>query len=479
MAEHGHQLARVLVGLSLLGFIATGVIVLPVSRGWPDALTGGGSQRPFAAAAAASGGYVQYGIPGQLPMEQAIDGGGPVAQAFGDSFGARNAFASLPYPGPTAITVPGVANSFTGLPTPAYPFYAHASYPTEPEGKISDPGGAYSLAAAAKESSAVGEARFGAPGGQPVRSGSSAHSEVAATPEAVSATASSLNEGVSMGPLSAAVVRSLSKTTYSGAGSPVTQSELVIEGGRVGDVTFSLAPDGLRFGGAGAPVPVAEGLARMNQAFAPSGLSAKFLEPQPIPGGVIAGIFEVVSVAEVPGAGKGTLRLRLGGAISAISLGDEPEPKTRAGSDDSGATPDALDARSELRSESPASQLAGPSLTQPADRSWTQALVGEAPDSSGDASTYGKTAMSEPGLTGVPGTTSDFDSAAPLEPVSAPELRPGAIRTGGVGTLAPARALGAAEDVGGARTLAVLLAGMGGLLGFLLLFGAQRKRCAG
>jgi hypothetical protein len=284
----------------------------------------------FVATAEASGGYVQYGIPGFLIVDNYIDGGGPVAQSVVDSSGTAQSFASLPYPGATGVTLPGLANALFGLPVPPYAFYASASHPTQPEERVADPLGVYVLAASTREGQANGEGRLAAPGEGDPKSGSRARSEVISTADSVSASATSVADAFSVGPLSVASVRSTSVTKYEAGGEPVTQTELIVEGGRVGDVTFSFGPDGLQVADKAIPVPAGQGLSGINQALAPAGLSIGFQQPTHIAGGAVAAIFEVVSVADVPGAGKGTLRIRLGGAISAVSLAEGSLPRLPA-----------------------------------------------------------------------------------------------------------------------------------------------------
>ena len=63
-----------------------------------------------------------------LAVENYIDGGGPVSQSTFSSAGSSQAFASLPYPGSTAVSGPGLLTGITGLPIPPYPFYAGAPH---------------------------------------------------------------------------------------------------------------------------------------------------------------------------------------------------------------------------------------------------------------------------------------------------------------------------------------------------------------
>jgi hypothetical protein len=287
--------------------------------------------RAFTATAEASGMYTVYSLPGAgLPVERFIDGGGPVSQAVVTADGTAQSFSSLPYPGATAIGAPGVAALVTEgkFVPPGYPFFVYAAHPTQPEQALSDPSGTYALTASAKDGSAQGDARVVPPGGGEARRPvAGARSEVVSEGDQVTATAVSLAEAVSVGPLSLGAVRSQSVSTYKeGDAKPTTKTELALEGGRAGDTTFSFGREGLRVAQQEIPLPAGEGLTAINKALEPAGLSIRFDEPTDLEGGAQAAAFEIVSVAQVPGAGAGTFRVRLGGATSFVSLGGEEEP---------------------------------------------------------------------------------------------------------------------------------------------------------
>jgi hypothetical protein len=310
--------ARALILASALALVC---VASPRSSGADQA------GQAFDAIAEASGGYVQYGIANFLAVENYIDGGGPVSQSTFSSAGSSQAFASLPYPGSTAVSGPGLLTGITGLPIPPYPFYAGASHPTQPQQEVTDPSGAYVLRAKADERGSRGLAAAGAT--SPERPGprAEAGAEVVTDGGIVTVTASSLNQMLQLGPLSIGSVQSSSVTKYGpSSGEPVTSTAFTVEAGRVGDVAFSFGPDGLRVAQQAIPLPVSAGLDALNQALAPAGLSVRFQAPTPIKGGALAGVMELSSDAPVPGAGTGRFRLRLGGAMSAVALGGAALP---------------------------------------------------------------------------------------------------------------------------------------------------------
>jgi hypothetical protein len=87
---------------------------------------------------------------------------------------------------------------------------------------------------------------------------------------------------------------------------------------------------------------VADGLASLNAALKPTGLSVRFLDPEPIAGGAQAGTFEVTATRDIAGSGAGVLRMRFGQATSAIVPGGDylaPLPVASPGGPDSGPLP--------------------------------------------------------------------------------------------------------------------------------------------
>ena len=114
----------------------------------------------FRATALAEGGRVTFSVPGFAVVEDVIDGGGPVSQAVVDGQGSSS-FASLPYPGDTALAFPGLFAAVAGQALPAgYPFFVSASHPTSPHQELKDPAGAYRLSAEAAAAAASGLAQL-------------------------------------------------------------------------------------------------------------------------------------------------------------------------------------------------------------------------------------------------------------------------------------------------------------------------------
>lgn len=311
-----HNVRKLAAGTVPLLAAAIGLTAAPGSADVPAL------DRQFVATAEANGARLQYGIPGFLAVEQYLDAGGPTSHAvLGNQ--TSQSFASWPYPGSTVAGYAGLAYTVFGVTPPGYPFYASASDPTQPEDKVGDPNLGLSLTAAAVPDHATGTAVVGGPQNSDVTGflGRSL-ADVQIADETVTAAAESLAKAVTVGPLSIASVTSKATTRYGrGTPQPVSQTELVLEGGRIGAVSFRYGPDGLAVSDQGIPIPAADGLEHINQALAPSGFSVQLTDAQPASGGVVAAAFVIVGTAPVPGAGTGVFRMELGGAAASIALG--------------------------------------------------------------------------------------------------------------------------------------------------------------
>lgn len=446
------------LALALGGIAAVGAGVVP------------GAAQPAASAAAtggaqASGMYLRYGIPGFLVVENFLDGGGPVAQSLADTSSEAGSFASLPYPGETAIAGPGTLSGLGAPRLPDWPFYVSASHPTRPTQTLSDPAGSYRLDAAAADGKATATARGGEPAqfSAQAKSHSEAASEVVTSADGVTATATSTVEGFTMGPLSILSVASKSVTTYhAGDAKPSTVTELRVDGGRLGNVGFHYGPDGLTVNNQAVAVPAADGLKTLNQALAPAGLSLQMEAPTPMEGGARAAALEVVSVATIPGAGKGTLRIAMGGASSYVSVGQG-----------AGLTP-------ELPDVTPPAPAAGATPAPVAGPSSPSSATPSAGNEFGTALSAPAPALAPPSTGGVSGDTDGGDVAAVPAPVpTAPAPAP----TDGAAA-PPAQQLAAAPTqflvspkAFDGTTLLAVLAAAGGLaaVGMVVLTRRMRK----
>jgi hypothetical protein len=322
-----------------LRLLAAGAVLSSATASGILLAAGAGAELPpaFVALAAANGGRVSFVVPGQFAVEEIVDGGGPVAQSKLDGLGG-DSFAALPYPGGTAVAYQGLFAVATGVSSPfAYPAYVSASNPGTPAQEVNDPSGsgAYHLLATASPAEASGLARFRPGSEDAMTSGGEATTRIAASGSTVLATAGSLSEGIDAGKgtLRITSVRSHAKTTYTtGADQPVTETGLEVDGLRIGDVSFGVGSDGFVVLGQPVPYSAADVDALIGQLLAPSGVQVRFVKAQPIVGGAQAAALEVTTTSPPgPTGASGTLTLRLGGASSAISVGEGALPPTPLG----------------------------------------------------------------------------------------------------------------------------------------------------
>jgi hypothetical protein len=278
----------------------------------------------FVANASANGVRVQYTVPAFLVLERFVDGGGPIAQAEMASGEVARAFASNPYPGDTAVGLPGIVAFGTGLPAPPdYPLYVSADYPFKPEQSAGDASGTFRLTAKAgtKETTAVAAAG-------PDASGAVSRAVTTVADDGtVTAVAETVTKGISAGEgvLEIAAVTSRSVTTLEpGATKPKTVTDLSVDGASIAGTPVSITPQGLRIGTSGIPLAAAEQLAPINAALQQSGLTVRVVEGADIEGGGSSDVVEIthVGAVPVPGSPTGTFIYRFGGATSSITVGE-------------------------------------------------------------------------------------------------------------------------------------------------------------
>ena len=286
-----------------------------------------GEVRSLVGMASASGMRATYTVPDYVVVSEFFDGGGPVAQANVDTTGKATGFGSLPYPGENAVTAPGLLTFATGVPVPGYPFYARADYPVTPSAEVKDPCGAYTLKANADQGKASGSASFlfGGAENRVSRSTSDATGVLDGNGK-LTMTAVGVTEGLSFGngTLKISSVLSKSVTTYEpGAAKPVTRTELVIQGAKVGDQPVTIDRNGVHPSGQTVPVPIGTGADSLNQALSQAGFSVKTIAGNDVEGGGAGEVLEITSRHTIPVEGnpKGTFIYRIGGASTFILFG--------------------------------------------------------------------------------------------------------------------------------------------------------------
>jgi hypothetical protein len=121
-----------------------------------------------------------------------------------------------------------------------------------------------------------------------------------------------------------------------GAG-PQTTTELVVEGGRAGPLSFSYGPQGFVVNGGPVPIPADSGLASLNQALAPAGVTLGVARGADFAGGRSSDVLVVDQQVRQPSGPPAVLRLQFGGTATAVSgaplLTSEPGEGALADSD--------------------------------------------------------------------------------------------------------------------------------------------------
>jgi hypothetical protein len=315
--------------------VLVGAAVLPVPAG-------AAGTRSVVATASAQAVRVTYTMPDYVAVATLFDGGGPVSEATGDSTGRAVTFASLPYPGETAVFFPGVMAAATGVQPPSgYPFYARADYPTTPKSEVFDPSGTYTLRAEADRGKADGSAAFqfiGESTDAVSRSAAGTHFTLDDRGNAT-VVAETENWGLSLGggALTIASVRSRSTSTYTqGSDKPAVTRELLIDGARAFKQAVTIGPDGVHTAGQTAPAPFGAGTKSLNDALKQSGISVRTVSESG-DGSGSADLLEITSHHPVPlpGNPQGTLTWRFGAVTTGINLG----PASDSDADGDGAAP--------------------------------------------------------------------------------------------------------------------------------------------
>jgi hypothetical protein len=200
----------------------------------------------FVATASASGTRFTYRVPGEFVVETIFDFGGPVAESRVDLNGGVG-YASLPFPGATAIVAPAFPN-IVGLPVlpVSYPFYVATQYPSSQKASMADPSGSYGIDSRSGKESSESAAFFRGGSDENHLGAGAARTTVERDPAGVLiARAESTSDALSLGGvLRIASVVSRSITTLKG-GTLERSSQLVVNGLEVAGTPVGMGSDGV------------------------------------------------------------------------------------------------------------------------------------------------------------------------------------------------------------------------------------------
>jgi hypothetical protein len=251
----------------------------------------------FVASASASGMRFTYRVPGEFVVETIFDFGGPVAESRVDLNGGVG-YASLPFPGATAIVAPAFPN-IVGLPVlpVSYPFYVATQYPSSQKASMADPSGSYGIDSRSAKESSTSVAFFRGGSDDNHLGAGAARTRVERDAAGVlSARAESASDALSLGGvLRIASVVSRSVTTLKG-GMLERSAQLVVNGLEVAGTQVGMGSDGVdsaalndALKAAGISVRVVHGT---NDAHGASGDALVVRWVHPIPGSTSVGIAE-------------------------------------------------------------------------------------------------------------------------------------------------------------------------------------------
>lgn len=309
-----------------------------------------GAEGSFRGLASASGLRVTMKVANAPATDTPFDVGGPVAQAVLDSLGTRDAYASSPYPGELVVLGPGLLAGFWGQ-TPfaqftgppqlgSYPFFVNANA-QQPEAKQTQ--GPSQLEAQSAEGRSHGRATTGTKSDQMTLGSAVADGEVVRQDSGdVVATALDDVQSFAVGPLRLGSVHSKAVVSRKTDGSVSKDTQLVVTGATINDVSVEITPQGIKTPGGPAPLPAND---QFTKALQQAGISIAFVDRQDLPDGVVGAGLRISQTFDAPRFGVGGMTYTLGQTTAvvggapgspALPTGDSVPPVS-GGSDSSGS----------------------------------------------------------------------------------------------------------------------------------------------
>jgi hypothetical protein len=319
--------------------VVGGLVLLAASVLWTG--TGAAEGGAFTATASADGVRTTVTIRNAPLTDSPVDGGGPSAQAQLGSTGTSRAFSSAPYPGDTAINLPGTAAGF-GVPgVPSYPSYVESNYPLSPPGSADQ--GPYHLDAKSGRQQSQAEARAGtadSASGATAGTRSNASTQVA-DDGSVLAAAKAETQSLTVGVLRLGSVTSAATVRLKTDGNLERTTSLDVTGVSVGGVAVGFGPSGFTIAGTTTPFPNADQLTSL---LAAQKTTLSYLQPVKTSSGTVAPALQITTVQNVPGQNPANITLVLGRAVASVEgvaiPKDTPPAVAGVGGSVGGSTPD-------------------------------------------------------------------------------------------------------------------------------------------
>lgn len=319
------------LGPALAALIAVGVVWAPPGVARADESPSEGTLTSFGGKASADLIQASFSIPGFLIISNFFEGPGPTAQAAIDSLGSSQGFASLPYPGETATSVPGLLSTLTGKSLPSYPFIVSSSYPSNPSKQVDQPG--YHLSSVSEATSTTATATAGENLSTPSELGGFAKATVANTPEGFVAR-STAHTDVSSGGVVVSGVVATAEVRRSPSGTITKTSSLSIAGLSIGGVKIGVDNDGLTVLGSKVPVGVGGAVDSLSV----NGTKVTYLKPSASRDSVLSPGLQIETTQQLPAPVRkpALIRLTLGRAFAqgggaSAGLGGIPLPPVLTG----------------------------------------------------------------------------------------------------------------------------------------------------
>jgi hypothetical protein len=298
-------LAALLASASLLG------VALPAA---PAGAGEDGGRLAFRGTAEAAAVRLTMTVANGPGTNDPIDVPGPIAHAGVNSLGSSAAFASFPYPGDTAISIPGLIPAVVpGAPSlPAYPFYAHSEFPLVPKAEQSS--GAVNLSAESNETASQAAAFAGPKGDGP--GATSAEASVVESGDKVVATARAVVACFAAGPLAIGRVVSTASTILLADGTLQRTSSLELAGLRIGDQTVGLTRSGFVVPGSAVPFPAGV-QDQLRAALAAAGMTVEWVPERQTEDGVVSAGLRIRQERDMPN-GRDALTWVIGQSTASV-----------------------------------------------------------------------------------------------------------------------------------------------------------------
>ena len=289
----------------------------------PAALGGAPGRGAFSGTASADGIRVGLAIPNFLIIENFVDGGGPSAQATLDSLGTSKAFASLPYPGETAVALPGLVGTLTGKSIPGYPFYVATTSPAAPDNHADQP--AYHLGSHSDASSSTASAQAGETTTTGIETGAFSTATVTAGSDGSVASESDTRIDLALGAIRLSGLESTASVLLGPDGKATHRSSLKVGTLSLGWITIGVTDQGLVLGALTLPLGgLLGGLGRM---LSLGDTVVKFLPATETPDSILSAGLLITTSEQLPVVGHpAQVSITVGRAFAMASGSAVPPP---------------------------------------------------------------------------------------------------------------------------------------------------------